>query len=105
MFKKLKAKIEEGGDGGIENISFSPRRTPGTAVRSQSIETSGGSCRGESAQVSRSPSPTQESRDEDQDEGVTVSPVPRNHSQASDLVRGRSYPRGDYFSLCSKCVI
>lgn len=36
MFKKLKQKIEEGGEGGIERVAFSPRKLPGVAVRSTS---------------------------------------------------------------------
>lgn len=34
MFKKLKQKIEAGDEGGIERLSFSPSRTPGSIVRS-----------------------------------------------------------------------
>lgn len=34
MFKKLKQKIEEGEEGAIDRLSFSPRRLPGSAVRS-----------------------------------------------------------------------
>lgn len=36
MFKKLKQKIEEGGDGGIEKVAFSPRKLPGSVIRSSS---------------------------------------------------------------------
>ena len=38
MFKKLKQKIEEGGETGIEKASFSPRKVPGSAIRSQPPE-------------------------------------------------------------------
>ncbi len=34
MFKKLKRKIEEGEEGAIDRLAFSPRRLPGSAVRS-----------------------------------------------------------------------
>ena len=34
MFKKLKQKIEAGDEGGIERLSFSTSRTPGSVVRS-----------------------------------------------------------------------
>ena len=34
MFKKLKQKIEAGDEGGLERISLSPSKTPGSAVRS-----------------------------------------------------------------------
>lgn len=37
MFKKLKKKIEEGeevGTGGLEKLAFSPRKLPGSVVRS-----------------------------------------------------------------------
>lgn len=64
MFKKLKQKIEEGGDGGIEKVSFSQRRFPGSAVRtlSQSGEE-------ETRQVEEQPAAAveeEESRDEGQ---------------------------------------
>lgn len=36
MFKKLKQKIEEGGEGGLEKVSFSPTKLPGSIVRSNS---------------------------------------------------------------------
>lgn len=36
MFKKLKQKIEEGGEGGLEKVSFSPIKLPGSIVRSSS---------------------------------------------------------------------
>lgn len=36
MFKKLKQKIEEGGESGIEKVAFSPRKLPGVVVRSPS---------------------------------------------------------------------
>ena len=36
MFKKLKQKIEEGGEGGLDNVSFSPNKLPGSIVRSTS---------------------------------------------------------------------
>ena len=34
MFKKLKQKIEEGGEGGLERVSFAPNKLPGSVVRS-----------------------------------------------------------------------
>ncbi len=37
MFKKLKQKIEEGGDVGLERSSFSPIRLPGSIVRASSF--------------------------------------------------------------------
>lgn len=36
MFKKLKQKIEEGGEGGLEKVSFSPVKLPGSIIRSKS---------------------------------------------------------------------
>ena len=36
MFKKLKQKIEEGGESGIDKVAFSPRKLPGSVVRSSS---------------------------------------------------------------------
>lgn len=36
MFKKLKQKIEEGGEGGLEKVSFSLNKFPGSVVRSTS---------------------------------------------------------------------
>ena len=36
MFKRLKQKIEEGGESGIEKVAFSPRKLPGSVVRSPS---------------------------------------------------------------------
>lgn len=36
MFKKLKQKIEDGGESGLENISFTPTKLPGSIVRSNS---------------------------------------------------------------------
>ena len=38
MFKKLKQKIEEGGEGGIDKVSFSHRKFPGAIVRSPPAE-------------------------------------------------------------------
>ena len=38
MFKKLKQKIEEGGEGGIDKVSFSPKKFPGAIVRSPPAE-------------------------------------------------------------------
>ena len=38
MFKKLKQKIEEGGEAGIDKVSFSPRKFPGAIVRSPPVE-------------------------------------------------------------------
>ena len=37
MFKKLRQKIEEGGEGGLENVSFSPSKLPGSIVRATSL--------------------------------------------------------------------
>lgn len=36
MFKRLKQKIEEGGEGGLDNVSFSPNKLPGSIIRSTS---------------------------------------------------------------------
>lgn len=91
MFKKLKAKIEEGGDGGIENVSFSQRKLPGTVVRSVSAETPGEPLPVHANGVnlaSRSPALSQESRDEEQDVGVAVQPNVQNDIPTNDLVSG-----------------
>ncbi len=72
MFKKLKAKIEEGGENGIENVSFSEKKLPGSAVRASSSTTA--SSPPLQPVLSRSPSPL-ESRDHHEDEGVAVPPV------------------------------
>ncbi len=37
MFKKLKQKLEEGGDGGLERVSFS-EKLPGSIVRTTSVD-------------------------------------------------------------------
>lgn len=34
MFKKLRQKIEDGGENGLEKVSFSPTKLPGSIVRS-----------------------------------------------------------------------
>ena len=76
MFKKLKQKIEEGGDGGIEKATFSPRKLPGSVIRSSS--------RNEDASTSASTPqasqtlPTQEEQPtdtRDEDQGVTIETV------------------------------
>lgn len=41
MFKRLKQKIEEGGEGGLDNVSFSPHKLPGSIVRSTFVEERG----------------------------------------------------------------
>lgn len=41
MFKKLKKKIEEGEEGGIDKIAFSPRKFPGSVVRSPPVNAAG----------------------------------------------------------------
>ena len=89
MFKKLKARIEEGGDGGIENVSFGQRKLPGTAVRSLSAETPGEPLPVHANSVnivSRSPAPSQESRDDEQDVGVAVSPSVQDDIPTNDQV-------------------
>ena len=35
MFKKLKKRIEDGEDGGIDRLTFSPTKLPGSVVRSR----------------------------------------------------------------------
>lgn len=83
MFKKLKAKIEEGGDSGIENVSFSERKLPGLAVRTtpHSIHTI--TPVPSQPVVSRSPSPGSH----DNDEGVAVSMVNYERSLSVSSVR------------------
>ena len=72
MFKKLKQKIEEGGDGGIEKATFSPRKLPGSVVRSSS--------QNEDASTPQ-PSQTMSTQEEqpidtcDEDQGVTIETV------------------------------
>lgn len=78
MFKKLKQKIEEGGDGGIEKATFSPRKLPGSVVRSSSQNedpVTPKSTQTVPAQTQESPitMPPNESRDEDQ--GITLDTV------------------------------
>ena len=82
MFKKLKAKIEEGGDSGIENVSFSQqRKLPGSAVRTLSTDSVKEQL--DVSLPSRSTSPA--SRDEDQDEGVAVPPSPHNSLRTNSV--------------------
>ena len=78
MFKKLKQKIEEGGDGGIEKATFSPKKLPGSVIRSSSQNE-------DASPLASTPQPSQtlpthaqeeqptETRDEDQ--GVTIETV------------------------------
>ena len=86
MFKRLKQKIEEGGESGIEKVAFSPRKLPGSVVRSPS-------------QTEQPPTPqnTQDtppttnkeepelsgSRDEDQGIAIEVAPLIRGQDQVS----------------------
>ena len=98
MFKKLKQKIEEGGESGIDKVAFSPRKLPGSVVRSSSqteelqVASSSPSALATASQTSadsslQPPSPAttavdrRESRDEDQ--GITVESV-----TAPSIVRG-----------------
>jgi hypothetical protein len=99
MFKKLKQKIEEGGESGIDKVAFSPRKLPGSVVRSSSqIEEPQATSSPSSAPTPQtsadsnlqppSPattavqeSPRRESRDEDQ--GITIESV-----TAPSVVRG-----------------
>lgn len=81
MFKKLKAKIEEGGDNGIENVSFSERKLPGSAVRATHTTPLA-----QEPVVSRSPSPPA-SRDHHDDEGVAVPSVNYERSTSVSSVR------------------
>ena len=98
MFKKLKQKIEEGGESSIDKVAFSPRKLPGSVVRSSSqIEepqtaSSSHSSLAPASQTSEDnslqpPAPAttaldrRESRDEDQ--GITVESV-----TAPSVVRG-----------------
>jgi len=74
MFKKLKAKIEEGADSGLEKVSFSPRSLPGQAVRTQT-----------QPEVESSPPPMPESGDQDQDEGIAVTDVTQYITKAKPV--------------------
>lgn len=85
MFKKLKQKIEEGGESGIDKVVFSPRKLPGSVVRSSSQNEES-----PAPQTSENPPPTQEppSDARDEDQGVTIdsfnSPI-RSQEQVSDV--------------------
>ena len=64
MFKKLKQKIEEGGEGGIDKVSFSHKKFPGAIVRSPPAEAPdfpalGGEDGKEKEEESSLPSPTE----------------------------------------------
>ncbi len=85
MFKKLKAKIEEGGEGGIDNVSFSERRLPGSAVRTTSDQPLRASPPSHSLASSRSPSPVL-SAEEDVDEGVAVPSIEYDRSLSINSV-------------------
>lgn len=102
MFKKLKQKIEEGGESGIDKVAFSPRKLPGSVVRSssQTEEPHAASHQAPVTQTSENgqPSPAttaavqeslSESRDEDQGitvESVTAPTVIRGSEQVGDWV-------------------
>lgn len=99
MFKKLKQKIEEGGESGIDKVAFSPRKLPGSVVRSSS-QTEDPASSAPSPQTSESvqppaaaalQEPLSESRDEDQ--GITIEPV-----SASSVIRGSEQV---WSSLCN----
>ena len=92
MFKKLKQKIEEGGDSGIEKVAFSPRKLPGSVVRSSSRSEEPPLPQTTENAPSTRPAEEQdypiESRDEDQ--GITINetaaPPTRGHEQVSSSV-------------------
>lgn len=76
MFKKLKQKIEEGGDGGIEKATFSPIKPPGSIIRSSS-QNEDASIAAPTPQASQTV-PTQEEQPTDprgEDQGVTIETV------------------------------
>ena len=107
MFKKLKQKIEEGGESSIDKVAFSPRKLPGSVVRSSSqteepqAASSSHSSLATAPQTSadnslQPPAPAttvdrRESRDEDQ--GITVESV-----TAPSVVRGNE-------QVCSFMII
>ena len=97
MFKKLKQKIEEGSESGIDKVAFSPRKFPGSVVRSSS-QTEEAQAAPPAPQTSENvqppattavQEPLSESRDEDQ--GITVESV-----TAPFVIRG-SEQVGDWF--------
>ena len=99
MFKKLKQKIEEGGESGIDKVAFSPRKLPGSVVRSSSQTEEPPSAPAPQTSENVQPSataavqePLSESRDEDQ--GITIEPV-----TAPSVIRGSEQV---YSSLCDK---
>lgn len=89
MFKKLKQKIEEGGESGIEKVAFSPRKLPGVVVRSPSqSEQPPPSQNVESTPPSlnkdlEEPDISSGSRDEDQGVTIEVAPSIRGQGQVS----------------------
>ena len=87
MFKKLKQKIEEGGESGIDKVAFSPRKLPGSVVRSSSqAEEPPSPQTSENAQPTPTAvqEPPSESRDEDQ--GITIEPVNAPSVRGSEQV-------------------
>lgn len=76
MFKKLKQKIEEGGDSGIEKATFSPRKLPGSVIRSSSQNEDASASA--STPLASQAMPTQEEKQtetRDEDQGVTIETV------------------------------
>ena len=95
MFKKLKQKIEEGSESGIDKVAFSPRKLPGSVVRSssQTEESQAAPPAPQTSEIIQPPATTavqeslSESRDEDQGisiESVTVPSVIRGSEQVGD---------------------
>ena len=99
MFKKLKQKIEEGGESGIDKVAFSPRKLPGSVVRSssQTEETQAAPPAPQTSENVQPPAttavqePLSESRDEDQGTGISIESV-----TAPSVIRG-SEQVGDWF--------
>ena len=79
MFKKLKQKIEEGGDVGIDKVSFTPKKLPGSAVRTLSRNEEDDTA---SQLVERLPATVEQEETRDEDQGVVMDMVCVNCSSS-----------------------
>lgn len=93
MFKKLKQKIEEGGDGGIEKISFTPKKFPGSAVRTLSQNDEEGTV---SQPVEESPATIEREQSCDEQQGVVINDLENPVITNVDMVSVCCYFRISY---------
>ena len=83
MFKKLKQKIEEGGDVGIDKVSFTPKKLPGSAVRTLSRNEEDDTA---SQLVERLPATVEQEETRDEDQGVVINDAGNPEISNVDMV-------------------